>query len=92
MSRGIKFKVFLGKRGSASLRNPPQHYAHMVAGNGSITWQSEGYDDVRSAFKVCRSTWGNIGKAMGADPKAVNFPPVPYTKDSLRPKPKKVAA
>jgi uncharacterized protein YegP (UPF0339 family) len=64
----VKFKVFKGKDG--------QHFAHMRAGNGRITWQTEGYTRSSGAFKVCASTWKAIG-GSGA---------VPFTRDSLLPR------
>lgn len=99
MSKGIQFKVWQSEHRSAAGK-PGGFFAHMISGNNKVVWASTpsnegdkpGFDDVRSAFKTCQHTWDNVGKAMGMDPAATNFPPCPYTKDSLKPKPKKVAA
>lgn len=77
MSTGLRFKVWEGGGG--------QFFAHMVAGNSRITWQSEGYARAASAHKVCATTWEHIGTAI--DPgHELQHPAVPYTRDSLLPR------
>ena len=67
----IKFKVFKGVN--------DQFYAHMVAGNGKIIWQSEGYKRVRDAHRLCdRTLDGLFDECL-----------VQYTHDSLLPKGRK---
>lgn len=82
----IKFKVFKSSSRDSE-RSEDQFYAHVVARNGEIIWQSEGYNRVGDAHKLCKRTWEapllNI-KYMAA--------PVPYTKDSLLPKPPRVTS
>ncbi len=74
--RGLRFKVWKGAGGD--------YFAHMIAGNSRITWQSEAYARAASAHKVCRTTWEHIAGAI--DPGHVlQHPPVPYTKDSILP-------
>lgn len=72
MAKGIRFEVWKGGGGL--------HYAHMIAGNNKITWQSEGYTDARNAHKVCSSTWTAIRNTVKDQ-----TPLVPYTKNSLKP-------
>ena len=69
----IKFKVFKGIN--------DQFYAHMVAGNGKIIWQSEGYKRVGDAHKLCRWTMGEMFYGARNE--------VYYTRDSLLPKGRK---
>ena len=72
----IKFKVFKGIN--------DQFYAHMVAGNGKIVWQSEGYKRVGDAHRLCSRTFFDFTmKREGT------LTRVPYTYDSLLPKGRK---
>ena len=77
MSKGLRFKVWEAPGG--------QFYAHMIAGNSRITWQSEGYIRAAGAHNVCRRTWESLAVVVGAG-NAAKRPPVPYTKDSLLPR------
>lgn len=82
----VKFKVWKTHSQVIDPKNPPQWYAHMIAGNSRILWVSEGYRSEASAHKVCKSTWNAIGKMFNGVSIGAS---VPYTKDSLLPKVKK---
>ncbi len=81
--KGVRFKVWEAPGGD--------FYAHMIAGNSKITWQSEGYSRAASAHKVCRTTWENIAAAIDPYRHDLQHPPVPYTKDSLVPRERRLS-
>jgi uncharacterized protein YegP (UPF0339 family) len=80
--RGIRFKAWQSEKDG-------QFYAHMIAGNNKTTWTSEGYPEVRIAFKNIDSTWKAIGAALGVAED--EMPPMGWTKDSLMPVPASTA-
>lgn len=65
MARGIRFKVFKAEVTMLGVKAghlfPDRFYAHMIAGNNEIIWQSEGYEEKASAFQVCEVTWLAMG-------------------------------
>lgn len=82
MKRGIRFKVWQGHSPYGE-----RFFFHMIAGNNEVVSPSEGYPDARTAFKSVTSIWKGLAKALFPDPPLDwKLPPVPYTKDSLKPK------
>lgn len=75
MKRGIRFKVFEGI-------NKEAFHFHIIAGNSEIVAPSESYPDARTAHKSVRGLWAGFAKALGL---LGELPPIPYTKDSLKP-------
>lgn len=75
--RSVRFKVWKASWGKGQ-QSGTTYYAHMIAGNSRITWQTEGYKDEASAHKVIASTWKAINTAFAMA--------IPYTRDSLTPK------
>lgn len=92
-SKGIRFKVWDTREVEVKSRAHP-FYFHMILGNNETVAPSEGYKELRKAFATINSIWHEAARAQGhcdsymtrAEFIAAN--PVPYTKDSLRPKAK----
>lgn len=74
MSKPIRFKLWQSEKDK-------QFYCHIVAGNGRITWASEGYPTERIARKNIDATWKAMYRAVTG--LAVATRPPEYTKDSL---------
>lgn len=73
------YTVFEGKK----LRGDRQFYARKTGG-GNITWATEGFARVGTAHAACKSDWAASCKRVDVD-HVLQWPPVPYTKDSLQP-------
>ncbi len=78
----MKFKVFVG---TTALPRRTQFYFHVRSSNGKITLQSEGYPTVAHAHRAVAAVWKSFAKALHAS----LLVPIPYTRDSLKPAPKR---
>lgn len=94
-SKGIRFTVLEGARIKAG-DDQPLFYFHSILGNNKIVQPSEGYERLRDAFDTVNAIWYDTAVAQGnyrstltrkaAISVFVECFPVPYTKDSLKPK------
>lgn len=90
-SKGIRFKVWDSRGVEVKPRAHP-FYFHVILGNNETVAPSEGYKELRKTFATINSIWHESARAQGhADAgmtraEFIDAHPVPYTKDSLRPK------